>query len=731
MPCKFYLPLNQTSKSESIVYKHWVYLLLLYAISIPGLIHAQKAPVDNNTTAILLYGALASTHPNVPEYFIELGQAYMEAGDWHKAVNTYKAAVKLQPHNPDLRVKLGYALLAQYQNPNITLSPKEQKLTLVNSLQEFNRVLNVYPDEADALEGLKRARKLLLHEKYKHHVQAKEEKPLPVTPTLAQDDIELIENTKLANLYTEQLAETEKRAKKTKWEKEELLAQTAVDLAKLGDHLGAIKIYLQLIEMSPKNAEYYYFLGIQYGKIEDNCNALQAFLDAITLKPDYTDARLAAANKYLFFKNYESALSEFSWVAALTPNEIEGWFGLARTEVLLNNLEYAESYFLIALEIAPENIELIRPYAALLLTQRRYDESLQYFRYLDALSDDHQINRATLFDTSAYVTPSFYAKGNYVKETEKDQFTHKWVASLQTSVGEAGIVYPINDSFRLTARGTYLEVKQRLLVSETTQFDALSFGGGIKGEWFYDPFWTCVADLRMEWISNNASDALLPTKRGTKVEPTLTFRYVKNGNTVYFGETTDSAIFRNFVNGYTRVFIRPAAIFGYQHDFGNQCLVGTDLAWLWYQDQIHNQEQDVITWIQAGVPHFEDLLTCRYVGEYRHMNHLTNGYYSFVYQFTQWLRARCYKTWTNGISCEINYWHGWRTTRGVNPQQQIIIGPAPLFPVITVEYQIDQAFFNLGYNPTDYTNFFVEGSYYHDSYDYTTYGIRAQWDWRF
>jgi len=137
-------------------------------------------------------------------------------------------------------------------------------------------------------------------------------------------------------------------------------------------------------------------------------------------------------------------------------------------------------------------------------------------------------------------------------------------------------------------------------------------------------------------------------------------------------------------------------------------------------------------WAQVGIPYFEENLSLRYHSEYLQFKEETNGYYSFEYQWTHWLKLRFYKSWLFGGRIEALYWHGWRTVRGKNPQQQITTGPlTTLIPVTTIENQIDAVYLTLGYNPTTHFDIWFSGSYWHDSYDYTVVSGKCWVECRF
>jgi tetratricopeptide (TPR) repeat protein len=633
--------------------------------------------------ALILFDNFGKAYPEDPTYLYSLGKSYYDLQEWKPAIEAFEKALKLQPHNSDAELLLAYSVMFQ--------SDSELK----RSQALFQEVLKAVPDYADAKQGLETIeKKLALKEAPKAEIAKKEEKK---EPELAP-----------------------------------ILLERAKNLSALENHAGAIEIYQYLTEKEPKNAEYFFFLGREYVRAGCRLAAKEFFEHSLSLKSDYSDSLIYLGRHYFTDKDYYLAGDFYSRAIESNPKDVAGFVGLARVKALTNEFEDAEELFEIAYSMEPDNVDVLVPFASFFLSEHRYSEAEELYRIYEVNNDDDEIYRVNIFDTSAYTTPTFYAKAGTAQEREKDIFTHRWVASLRYYNTEVGGIFPVSDTLRIIPRVRSGTQRQRLLVSKRTQFDVKSVGGGLKAEWIFDRDWTLIADLSMEWISNNHCPVLLPTKRGIKVEPTLVFRYADLYNTVLFGETSDSIIFRDFQKQHVRVVTRDAATFSYQRDFEDYRYFGANLAWIWYQDRIHNQGQDASVFFQAGIPYIEDLLSARYQCDYRHFYHETTGYYSFQYQLTHWLKMRSVKHWLSGAHYEVEYWHGWRTTKGRNPQQQLVVSPITLLaPVTTVENQIDQIFVTFGYMPNDSLDISFGGTYYHDSFDYTIMGAKLQVDWRF
>lgn len=635
-------------------------------------------------STVEMYQHLTNDHPENAAYFYELGLAYSSIGKWDQAIEAYRHSLTITPNDPNVLLRWGFALVFRNQGKDDLLSAQEL----------FQRILKIDPDHKEALDELKKVESMLLTPPEEEKKKSDQAPKIPAWATA--------------------------------------LEKEADAASKEQDHWRAIELYTSLTQNFPEQSDYFYKLGREYILAECRCVGMELLQTAIELKNDHIDAIVLLAGQYLYFNEVCTSLGLYLRALEFKPDAVEALVGAAKAEVLLDDLEFAGGFYEEALALDPQNCETLRSYVSFLYTARRYCEAEELYRFLAGDSDDPSAYKSNLLDVSAYNRPSFYAKGLAAEEKEKDLFSHQWVASLRYLIAETGIVYPVNECFRLTLRAKTGDTKQRLLVSHTMQFDYKTTGGGVKGEWFIDPFWKVNASLDVEWISNNTRQALLPTRSGTLLEPSLVFQYADVHNTVFFGEITDSIFFRNFNKLQLDVVTRETTFVTYKRDFGDHRWAGVDLLWLWYQDPVKNQEQDVNLWGEVGVPYFEDLLTAGYRCEYRHFYHETTGYYSFQYQLTHWLKLRAFKKWHDTFRYELEYSHGWRTIRGRNPQQQIIVLPTPqLVPVTTVGNEIDQVFLTLGYTPTDYCDLAVIGNYYHDSFDYTAYGIRCALDWRF
>lgn len=725
---------------------------------------------DQAINGAMLYEALTKEYPNDPEYFYELGRYYDQLQKWDQAIASFQHALKMQPNNPDIRLALAYAYLFSYQL---------QKEDLYKSEHLFKQVLRSNPNYPEAAEGLKRAEALhtspekpSLHEdaevyyklgrtfyetkEWKKAIEAFEQ-ALKLQPDHPDAELALAysylfwyqtkeilsDSEKLFHQVLEEVPdyqdaedgleriytlEREEKKKALAPTVEQIALQIAKELAQTENHCGAIEIYLKLTEAFPKNAEYFYLLGIEYIRADYHCSAISALNQAIALKPDYADALVALGGQYFFFYDFPMSREYYLEALMAAPQDLDALLGLARVDALLDFPEEAEEFYLTALDIDPENTDALNSYAAFLFNRRRFFESEEIYNYLAFFNPDDY--RITLFNLTSYTTPSMFTNSGVAEEKEKNIFTHKWEAALQYLNSELGVVFPINEKMRTTLRARAGDVRQLNLLAHTTLFALQSDTFGLREEWILDPFWTMILDTRLEFISNNKRNVQLKTKRTTLLEPSLAFRLDKFPDQVAFAALSDSIIYKDFKRNKVLVVPREAAFISFLHDFGDYRFLGADATWFWYFDPVRNQERDLNGWVLAGVPYFEDTLSAGYHCQYRAFRKDVNAYYSFEYQLTHWLRLRYFKNWCIGGRIELDYWHGWRTTRGMNPQQQLTISAVPT-PITTVEYQVDQLFLTVGYTFSPCLDLAFQGFYYHDSFDYTVWLGKLGCEWRF
>ena len=139
--------------------------------------HLQAgAEADKNQhfdIAIAEFKQVTELEPNLPDGFLNLGQAYMESQDYEAAIPPLKRAVQLAPELAAAHQLLGYALLAQGFNAEaIPHLEKVQEQTalgiaqigggqLPQAVENLQAALSKHPNDPDLLYYLGRASGLL------------------------------------------------------------------------------------------------------------------------------------------------------------------------------------------------------------------------------------------------------------------------------------------------------------------------------------------------------------------------------------------------------------------------------------------------------------------------------------------------------------------------------------------------------------------------------------------
>lgn len=123
--------------------------------------------------AIAEFKKVTELEPNLPEGFVNLGQAYMESQDYGAAITPLKRAVQLAPDLAAAHQLLGYALLSQgYNAEAISHLEKVQEQTalgiaqigagqLRQAVENLQAALAKHPNDPDLLYYLGRASGLL------------------------------------------------------------------------------------------------------------------------------------------------------------------------------------------------------------------------------------------------------------------------------------------------------------------------------------------------------------------------------------------------------------------------------------------------------------------------------------------------------------------------------------------------------------------------------------------
>jgi len=209
-----------------------------------------------------------SEKPGNAEQIHRVGLSYYESGEFEKAIEAYKQAIKLSPDSPESYYHLGmaYSSLGRYKE----------------AVEAYSISIRIKPDYGAAYYNLGHAySNLNQHDKaIKAFRQAIQHDPNNVETYLA-----------LGDAYSDS----------GKWEK-------------------AIATFEAAIRREPNNPYTYYKLGLFYFPHGPHARAVDAFSQAIIRDPRHAEAYFHRSHAYLFIGRGESAVSDAETYLAL-----KGW----------------------------------------------------------------------------------------------------------------------------------------------------------------------------------------------------------------------------------------------------------------------------------------------------------------------------------------------------------------------------------------------------------------------
>jgi tetratricopeptide (TPR) repeat protein len=255
--------------------------------------------------AVILYEAILSRNPGLPEVHCNLGAALAGLGRLEKAESAFRQAILFKPDYPEPYANLGMALqrLGRQDEAEAAL---RRALALVPRWPELRSKLGI------ALYQMGR---------------------LDEAETALRDAIILKPTLPEAHAY---------------------LARTLQDLCKLGEAETAFR---QSIALDPQSAELYFDLGTVLMDLDRIQEAVSVYRQAIALKPDHAEAynNLARALKSLGMPHEaEAALRR---AIALRPDFAKAYSGLGNVLLELGRPVEAVANYRKAITLRPDHSE--------------------------------------------------------------------------------------------------------------------------------------------------------------------------------------------------------------------------------------------------------------------------------------------------------------------------------------------------------------------------------------
>jgi tetratricopeptide (TPR) repeat protein len=191
--------------------------------------------------------------------YFQIGYCYDELGNYTKAIEAYKQAIRINPDDAYVHCNLGavYGSLGLYKD----------------AIEAFKQAIRIDPDDAKAHYCLGLAYDSL--GLYKDAIEAYKQ-AIRINP----DDA--VAHCNLGAVY-----------------------------GKLGYYTKAIEACKQVIRIDPDYAKVHYYLGLAYGSLGLYKDAIEAFKQAIRINPDDAHSHFSLGGSYFLIGDKGSALNEY------------------------------------------------------------------------------------------------------------------------------------------------------------------------------------------------------------------------------------------------------------------------------------------------------------------------------------------------------------------------------------------------------------------------------------
>ncbi|MDP3028610.1 MAG: tetratricopeptide repeat protein [Deltaproteobacteria bacterium] len=316
----------------------------------------------DNAGAIKAYQKAIGLKPDASGYHVELGRAYLVAGNPQKARQTFLAAVK--KHLKEPQVPILFMIYAAYDI--------EHQKDAAETWQEIVDKLKANPKTppgnlAEAYSYLGESYEQLgqYDKAIKVLSQAVKIEPDSYEYIKSLGDIYYaIDNYKQAIQYYEKalflLSSDSNRSWYIDYAKSRVYSSLARSYYETGEYAKATNAYKKAIELDPKNTGALYRLGLAYWQLSQYPEAISVFSLYIEAKPDDPYAHYFLGRAYHENKNYDSARSAYLKAVQLKSDFPSAtlsnlYFNLGLVYSELGRLEDEENAYKKALEIDKDN----------------------------------------------------------------------------------------------------------------------------------------------------------------------------------------------------------------------------------------------------------------------------------------------------------------------------------------------------------------------------------------
>ena len=161
----------------------------------------------------------------------------------------------------------------------------------------------------------------------------------------------------------------------------EVFFNRAIVRAKLKNFKEAIKDYDVVISQDPKNLDALINQSAAYQDMGNFEEALRVIVIALSIEPHNFKALVNRGNLYQNLFRYEDAIDDFDMAIKLEPSTLETFVNRGNSLKFLGRLSEAAKSFDAALAIDKNNANAQFHYSILLLSQKRFSEGWEKYKY--------------------------------------------------------------------------------------------------------------------------------------------------------------------------------------------------------------------------------------------------------------------------------------------------------------------------------------------------------------
>ena len=245
------------------------------------------------------------------------------------------------------------------------------KGNIIEAKNCFQNILNKYPKNIRALEGLKTIR----------------QNSSPAEVNFNQCVKKLIEYYNTGQ-YSELILFGEKVSVQFQ-EKVIIKNIIGAGYTALNQFNYAIYHYKAALKLEPKNAEVLNNLGLTYKEIGDFEKANECFENSISIKPNFAEAFNNLALSLKEERKFEKAIISLEKAISLKNNYAEAHYNLGNVYNLKGELEKSINMFTKALNIKPDYFDAFNNLGAVYNLKKDYDKAYQYIKKAIALNPNN------------------------------------------------------------------------------------------------------------------------------------------------------------------------------------------------------------------------------------------------------------------------------------------------------------------------------------------------------